>query len=628
MYRIAWLIIAVGCLNVHLFALEINTCGQKGVVRALSAKTFEKATLNIGAGLRFSQSANYFDGQFLNSSFQPIVSSDGIVVGDSGKETARQFSSNIFFAVNAFRLMDLSCNLPIYYDWSGISNIRDGGLGDLRFSVKINTPSATKIFYQGYLISGTLPLGTKKGGLFTRHSYLIEDKDINPAKSFYSAGSPTLTGLILLTFDITKVQPSIPLQIHANLGGSINASKIQQRNLILGSLAAEFQALEYLSFFLDLSGETRMSNLSTTVVRLREDPILLSPGLKFQLPSGLYIFFNGDFSLSSRQRNARLNWQPEFGNARGYKYSTATQPLYGLQCQIGWNGFMTTQDDDKDGINNNLDKCPAAPEDFDGFQDGDGCPDLDNDNDGVPDTKDKCPNISEDIDGFEDDDGCPDLDNDKDGIIDLNDKCPNVAEDIDGFEDSDGCPDYDNDKDGISDTLDRCPDKMEDFDAFEDDDGCPDLDNDKDGIPDLKDNCPNEPETFNGYKDEDGCPDTVKKEADVPKQQILFGVLFKTGSPEMTFDSYQSIDPLVKKLKQYPEVEIEVRGHMDSAGDLAKNLQMTQMRAEAIRQYLISKGIEASRVKAVGVGSASPIADNRTAAGRAQNRRIEIVRLK
>ncbi|MEO6776034.1 MAG: thrombospondin type 3 repeat-containing protein [Kofleriaceae bacterium] len=201
------------------------------------------------------------------------------------------------------------------------------------------------------------------------------------------------------------------------------------------------------------------------------------------------------------------------------------------------------RDSDGDGIENSRDKCPLVPEDKDGFQDEDGCPDDDNDGDRRPDAVDKCPNAAEDIDGFEDDDGCPDLDNDKDGIPDLQDKCPDDAEDgkppfphdgcpadkhdsdgdgipdsrdkcpleeedKDGFEDEDGCPDLDNDGDGIPDAQDKCPLCPEDKDGFEDADGCPDLDNDHDGIPDAQDKCPNDPETINGVQDDDGCPDT------------------------------------------------------------------------------------------------------------------------
>jgi hypothetical protein len=166
-------------------------------------------------------------------------------------------------------------------------------------------------------------------------------------------------------------------------------------------------------------------------------------------------------------------------------------------------------DRDGDGIADSNDRCPNDPEDFDGFQDEDGCPDPDNDGDGVRDVDDRCPNQPGPRG-----DGCPKsvgTDRDGDGIADAFDKCPDEPEDKDGFQDADGCPDPDNDMDGIPDAKDQCPNEPEDKDGFQDEDGCPDPDNDKDGIPDVKDKCPNEPETFNGYQDEDGCPDRKPK---------------------------------------------------------------------------------------------------------------------
>lgn len=98
----------------------------------------------------------------------------------------------------------------------------------------------------------------------------------------------------------------------------------------------------------------------------------------------------------------------------------------------------------------------------------------DQDNDGIPDDKDKCPTIPEDKDGFQDDDGCPDFDNDNDGIYDTKDQCPDLPEDFDGYQDKDGCPDYDNDKDGIPDSVDVCPNNPETMNGYKDTDGCPD----------------------------------------------------------------------------------------------------------------------------------------------------------
>jgi len=192
--------------------------------------------------------------------------------------------------------------------------------------------------------------------------------------------------------------------------------------------------------------------------------------------------------------------------------ATAFWPAYpdlvynlGVSKQFGIGG----RDRDADGIADRRDACPEYPEDYDGFEDEDGCPEYDNDHDGVLDAVDLSPFEAEDHDGWFDDDGVPDPDNDGDGILDGDDLCPDVAEDFDGHADGDGCPDElrDRDGDGIDDTDDLCPDHPEDRDGFEDDDGCPDPDNDLDGIDDRDDACPDEPEDYDGDADGDGCPD-------------------------------------------------------------------------------------------------------------------------
>ncbi|UCE27187.1 MAG: OmpA family protein, partial [Candidatus Coatesbacteria bacterium] len=117
-----------------------------------------------------------------------------------------------------------------------------------------------------------------------------------------------------------------------------------------------------------------------------------------------------------------------------------TGPDYKAFVQMSVDLRPFAGDRDKDGYNDKEDACPDDPEDFDNFEDWDGCPEPDNDQDGILDVVDQCPNDPEDFDGFKDDDGCPDPDNDNDGILDINDKCPNDPEDFNGFEDEDGCP--------------------------------------------------------------------------------------------------------------------------------------------------------------------------------------------
>lgn len=175
--------------------------------------------------------------------------------------------------------------------------------------------------------------------------------------------------------------------------------------------------------------------------------------------------------------------------------------------QVSLAGQFAPEDLDEDGVEDPKDQCIDQPEDLDGFDDLDGCPDSDNDRDGILDADDECPDVAETVNGQDDADGCPEEDEDLDGVLDAQDKCPAEPEDADDFEDADGCPDLDNDQDGLADDGDQCPLQAEDKDGFEDEDGCPDADNDGDGIADTGDQCPNEKETVNGVDDADGCPE-------------------------------------------------------------------------------------------------------------------------
>ena len=252
----------------------------------------------------------------------------------------------------------------------------------------------------------------------------------------------------------------------------------------------------------------------------------------------------------------------------------------------------------------------------------------DSDGDGILDKVDAAPLDREDFDGFEDEDGAPDLDNDGDGVPDLQDGAPLEAEDLDGFEDGDGVPDLDNDGDGVPDALDAAPMVAEDFDGFQDEDGAPDLDNDGDGIADADDRCPNEPETVNGYQDQDGCPD-VKPEVAVEKGQaiVLEGVTFDSARATLTAGSADKLGQVLRTLVENPELEIEIRGYTDSMGSDAGNRRLSLQRAEAVRAWLVERGVDGARVAAMGFGPDSPVADNGTAEGRALNRRIEFFRV-
>jgi outer membrane protein OmpA-like peptidoglycan-associated protein/opacity protein-like surface antigen len=256
-----------------------------------------------------------------------------------------------------------------------------------------------------------------------------------------------------------------------------------------------------------------------------------------------------------------------------------------VEGMVGLTWWFGASDSDHDGISNKYDKCPDQPEDMDGFNDLDGCPDLDNDRDGIPDLQDSCPNQPEDMDGFQDEDGCPDPDNDGDGIVDARDQCPDEPEDMDGFEDEDGCPEIDNDGDGVADTEDTCPD------------------------------------TPNGVQvDENGCPVA----AEIPQTLVLKGVSFRLGSAQLTASSISVLAEVAASLRSWPNKNVEIRGHTDNTGTPEGNRELSQRRAMSVRDSLIQMGISASRITAVGYGQDFPIADNNTVAGRNSNRRVEV----
>jgi len=184
---------------------------------------------------------------------------------------------------------------------------------------------------------------------------------------------------------------------------------------------------------------------------------------------------------------------------------------------------------------------------------------------------DACPGEPEDYDGYMDDDGCPDLDNDGDGVLDENDACPNDSEDFDDFQDKDGCPDLDNDNDGIADYDDSCPNDAEDRNGYADDDGCPD-DKDGDGVFNENDQCADQAETRNFYKDDDGCPDEFLED--------YTAIRFERNQATISSNSYSLIYEIGNFLAQNPSIRVEI-------GVFDNNQRLARERANEIRDFLL-----------------------------------------
>jgi outer membrane protein OmpA-like peptidoglycan-associated protein len=290
--------------------------------------------------------------------------------------------------------------------------------------------------------------------------------------------------------------------------------------------------------------------------------------------------------------NIALNLQSTYKHAFEDDYGISHfQHSAGVVFQFGG------VDTDGDGIYDKDDECPETP----GLAEFNGCPDTDGD--GIPDHLDECP----DTPGLAEFNGCPDTDGDK--IPDHLDECPTVA----GLAKFNGCPDTDGD--GIPDHLDKCPNEA----GPAENDGCPWPDRDGDGVLDKDDQCPDVPGTVAN----NGCPEVT---VEIIKQLNEFSktILFDLGKASIRKDSYAVLQNIVDIMKEYPTAKFEIEGHTDSSGSLKLNEKLSKERAASVKDYLISIGMDRDRLTSEGYGPARPIATNNTAAGRQQNRRVEI----
>ncbi|CAM1342809.1 OmpA family protein [Tenacibaculum amylolyticum] len=301
--------------------------------------------------------------------------------------------------------------------------------------------------------------------------------------------------------------------------------------------------------------------------------------------AGFNVWFNENIGV-----NFQTGAKKEFAD----KVQDHFQHSLGLVFRFGG------KDTDGDGIYDKNDACP----DVAGLKEFNGCPDADGD--GIKDSDDACPNTA----GIAALNGCPDADGD--GIADKDDACPNEA----GTKAMNGCPDADGD--GIADNKDKCPNEA----GPAENGGCPWPDTDKDGVLDKDDKCPNEP----GVASNNGCPELIiiteveKAKLDSFAREIFFN----SGKSTFKLGVTGKLDLIAEIMNNFPDSNFAINGYTDSVGRKSTNLKLSDKRANAVMDYLVGKGVKAARLTAKGYGEDYPIASNKTRAGRAQNRRVEI----
>nr|WP_299342153.1 OmpA family protein [Allomuricauda sp.] len=280
-----------------------------------------------------------------------------------------------------------------------------------------------------------------------------------------------------------------------------------------------------------------------------------------------------------------------------YKHAFEDYLVKHFQHLAGLNIRFGGTDTDGDGIYDRDDACPEVA----GLEAFNGCPDSDGD--GIEDGKDSCPNEA----GSKEMNGCPDSDGD--GIADKDDACPSEA----GLAALAGCPDADGD--GIADKDDQCPNEA----GPAENNGCPWPDSDGDSVLDKDDQCPQ----VAGTVANNGCPE-VTEEVQKQLNDYARTILFDTGKSSIKAESTSVMVDIIQILNEYPNAKFTVEGHTDSVGSAKLNQSLSESRANAVRDFLIDKGIGADRLTAIGYGEEKPIATNNTRSGRAQNRRVEI----
>jgi outer membrane protein OmpA-like peptidoglycan-associated protein len=365
----------------------------------------------------------------------------------------------------------------------------------------------------------------------------------------------------------------------------------------------------YKKFYLNLNGNLSLVDKSALGKTSSANTVILTPRYEtrwftFSLPIN-YMEYSGV------QVGTGLRFGPMFVGSSSLitnwlsKESKGADVYFGFKVPVYEKKFKDT---DGDGVIDKEDDCPKVA----GAVENRGCPWPDTDKDGVLDKDDKCKKVA----GPAENKGCPWGDADKDTVLDNVDECPKIA----GPVENKGCPWPDTDGDGVLDKDDKCPNEK----GLASDGGCPENDADKDGVSDKEDACP----TVFGLASNKGCPEVTKEVLKELKVQAR-SVFFVTGKAVLqSADKGQTdgrLDAIKEILKNYPNAKFSIEGHTDSLGNAKANQKLSEARAKVVMDALIAKGVNPANLSYKGFGSSKPVASNKTAKGRAANRRTEVI---
>jgi outer membrane protein OmpA-like peptidoglycan-associated protein len=601
----------------------------------------------------------------------------------------QRVASELSFSIGLFNWVQLFGSIPVaFFQDRGqdisqtgvrITQLNQFNLGDARLGGKIRILRADRQFVDlAFVPQLTLPMGMGFQALsFNRvgPANLIPVPYANPSfggpwRGYMTDGFPTLQPELALSREFWGLFAGVNGGLRLRRPYEVANVLVTQELLLRGavgfrgrSLARKVAWMKYLPVELGLEGAAYQP-LPHPYVTLpyihpntpKDRPTLRtpsplragSPGAELTAIAGVDVFWLHPFvgaSVGVLPGVGTPDWRvmggvrlsTEFAELFRKKPPPKSAPAASPAPAVG------PTDQDGDGVVDSADRCPETP----GVPENQGCPVVngpkDADGDGLTDDVDACPRAPEDKDGVLDADGCPEDDADKDGVLDDGDACPLEPETRNSWRDEDGCPDddadarraaaamdkanSDTDGDGLKDGQDPCPADAEDVDGFEDLDGCPEVDNDGDGFADANDKCPTEPEIVNGNKDDDGCPDKGRSLVVLTKEKIEIRdkIYFATGKADIQKRSFELLDQVISILKAHPEIRLAIEGHTDDQGDDTSNLKLSQARAESVQAYFVRAGVDMKRLKANGYGETRPVADNASAKGREQNRRVEFL---